>query len=279
MSFSNFLKSSGANLRDNLKARAVSWFDANGSRLAQGLLDKGVDSISKNIERKMGVLQTPLLASGSGIGITSYTPSGMPMGYGPPQIEPSQLTRSNMFPQSFQSGGDGALVIGADQPAGLYQPRPNVYIDKSRQSVPLYDKQYPTDLPGVRHVNDSQKTTFGPTGAIGHSLQPGRAPSPNASPAGFYFRPVGPGTNVVDDMPGFGEERSDKIQRYVKGQRAFGTSLPVHADYDELPSVLHKKKKKPPKRKLKITVPAGLVQRGAAPSRNMRPPKRRRIKL
>jgi hypothetical protein len=59
---------------------------------------------------------------------------------------------------------------------------------------------------GARPVN----TQFGQTGQfLGESTQPGRLPNPHISEAGWWFRPVGSGTNSTDDMPGFGERRSN----------------------------------------------------------------------
>lgn len=78
-------------------------------------------------------------------------------------------------------------------------------------------------------MNHAIKTEFGTTGQfLGEAVQPGMRPNPHASEAGWWFRPVGSGTNSTGDMPGFGERRSN-MNSFITG-----ASIINHAAKDPL---------------------------------------------
>jgi hypothetical protein len=105
----------------------------------------------------------------------------------------------------------GLLFFGDSQPAALYkQPAPVLDVEYTRRG--LLRNQFASELPKIEYVPVSDKTSFNPGGAyLGdhNNLRTG-APS-NASEAGWYFRKVGPGTNIKDYAPGFGETENPQI--------------------------------------------------------------------
>lgn len=101
--------------------------------------------------------------------------------------------------------GNHELFFGNDQPIPGSEVPPTIIVNRTK-SRNLHGSQFLSELPKVEYVPVSGKTSFGMTGPYlgDYNRFISGAPS-NASEAGYYFRPVGRGTNVPESMPGFGE--------------------------------------------------------------------------
>jgi hypothetical protein len=102
------------------------------------------------------------------------------------------------------SESSGLFNLGTVQP-NAPQPAPRIVVEKVARN--LHPAQFTTELSGVPHVvNPGTADAWGPSGPYlgDRNSLPTGAPA-GASEAGWYFRPVGAGTNIQNDAPGYGE--------------------------------------------------------------------------
>lgn len=141
-----------------------------------------------------------------------------------------------------QTMGDGKLLWGNDQPMELLK----------KSAINIYDR----DLNPQRLYQHMAKTRYykqdiQPMGAENSFVERNyNKPPANASEAGWYFRKVGRGTNIVNNAPGFGEilhepakQKKEEISKDFKLQPSEKIIIEKVAKKKEEDSKSGKKKK------------------------------------